>query len=166
MISLRAVKHLCTPDWVAHRPFTPAVLKEIERAIKASEQAHDGELRFAVEASLPLHYLISKGRKARERAEELFSLLKVWDTERNSGVLIYVQLVDRRIEIVADRGIAAKVEQAEWNAVCREMEDAFRKGRFAEGALKAVERTTGLLAEHFPARGVNPNELPDKPVVL
>jgi uncharacterized membrane protein len=166
MISLRALKHLCVPDWVARRPFTPGVLKKIEQAIKASEQAHDGELRFAVEASLPLHYLISKRRKARDRAEDLFSLLKVWDTERNSGVLIYVQLVERRIEIVADRGIAAKVEQVEWNAVCREMEKAFRAGRYAEGALQAVERTTNLLAKHFPARAGNPNELPDKPVVL
>jgi uncharacterized membrane protein len=164
--SLRILKHLFAPDWIARRPFTPGVLKKIEQAIKASEQAHDGELRFAVEASLPAHYFIPKTRTARERAEELFSLLKVWDTERNSGVLIYVQLVDRRIEIVADRGIAAKVEQAEWNAVCREMEKAFRAGRFAEGALRAVERTTGLLAKHFPARAVNPNELPDKPLVL
>ena len=166
MISLRALRHLCVPDWIARRPFTSAVLKTIEQAIKASEQSHEGELRFAVEASLPLHYLVSKRRKARDRAEDLFSLLKVWDTERNSGVLIYVQLVDRRIEIVADRGIAARVEQAEWNAVCREMENAFRAGRYAEGALQAVERTTGLLAKHFPARAGNPNELPDKPVVL
>jgi len=166
MISLRTLKHLLVPDWIAQRPFTSAVLKAIEQAIKASEQSHDGELRFAVEASLPLHHLVSKDRKARDRAEDLFSLLKVWDTERNSGVLIYVQLVERRIEIVADRGIAAKVEQAEWDAVCREMEKAFRAGRYAEGALQAVERTTRLLAKHFPARAGNPNELPDKPVVL
>jgi uncharacterized membrane protein len=163
---LRILKHLFAPDWIARRPFTPAVLKTIEQAITASEQSHDGELRFVFEASLPLHYLSSKGGKARARAADLFSLLKVWDTEHNSGVLIYVQLVDRRIEIVADRGIAAKVEQAEWDAVCREMEKAFRAGRFAEGALHAVGRTTTLLARHFPARAANPNELPDKPVVL
>jgi uncharacterized membrane protein len=166
MISLRALKHLCMPDWVGRQPLTPGVLDRIEEAIKVSEQAHDGELRFVFEASLPLHYLSSKGGKARARAEDLFSLLRVWDTEHNSGVLIYVQLVDRRIEIVADRGIAAKVEQAEWDAVCREMEKAFRAGRFAEGALHAVGRTTALLAKHFPARAANPNELPDKPVVL
>lgn len=171
MGALQILKHLFEPDWIARRPFTPSVLKKIEHAIKASEQRHEGELRFAVEASLPLQYLISKGagapaRAARQRAEDLFSLLRAWDTERNSGVLIYVQLVDRRIEIVADRGIAAKVAQAEWDAVCREMENAFRAGRFAEGALQAVERTTGLLVKHFPARAANPNELPDKPVVL
>ena len=81
-------------------------------------------------------------------------------------MLIYVQLVDRRIEIVADRGIAAKVQQAEWNAICRAMEEAFREGRFAEGALQAIERITALLAKHFPRRAKNPNELPDKPVLL
>jgi uncharacterized membrane protein len=100
------------------------------------------------------------------RAEDVFSQLHVWDTEYNSGVLIYVQLVDRRIEIVADRGIAAKVEQAEWNTICRAMEQAFKEGRFAEGALQAIERITALLARHFPPRGKNPNELPDKPAVL
>ena len=81
-------------------------------------------------------------------------------------MLIYVQLVDRRIEIVADRGIAAKVEQTEWDAICRAMEKVFREGRFAEGALLAIGRITALLARHFPPRGRNRNELPDKPVVL
>ena len=101
----------------------------------------------------------------RRRAEALFSELRVWDTEHNSGVLIYVQLVDRRIEIVADRGIAAKVEQAEWQAVCRRMEELFKQQQYLNGALEAIERITKILARHFPPRGRNPNELPDKPVV-
>ena len=106
-------------------------------------------------------------KPARARAEDLFASLRVWDTEHNSGVLVYVQRVDRRIEIVADRGIAARVAQAEWDAICREMEAAFREGRFADGALRAIERCTGLLAAHFPARGRrNPNELPDRPILL
>lgn len=166
MSALRVLKHLFAPDWLARRPFTSDALEKIERAIKTSERTHDGELRFAVEASLPLPYVFSSPTRIRERAEELFALLRVWDTERNSGVLIYVQLVDRRIEIVADRGIAAKVAQAEWNAVCGEMEKAFREGKFAEGALRAIERASALLAEHFPARDGNPNELPDRPVLL
>ena len=129
----------------------------------ASERQHDGELRFAVEAGLPLQFLRTTTRK---RAETLFGQLRVWDTEHNSGVLIYVQLVDRRIEIVADRGISAKVEQSEWNAICRRMEQSFKYGRYADGALQAIEAITRLLARHFPPRGRNPNELPDKPVVL
>jgi uncharacterized membrane protein len=93
----------------------------------------------------------------------LFSQLRVWDTAENSGILIYVQLVDRRVEILADRGIAAKVEQGQWDAICRTMEEAFRHQAFRRGALDAVDAATRLLMLHFPARQDNPNELPDRP---
>ena len=162
---LRLLKHVTTPEWAARRGFTKEALARIEKAVRASEQEHHGELRFAVEGPLSLPYLIHD-RKPRLRAEDVFSQLRVWDTEHNGGVLIYVQLVDRRIEIVADRGIAAKVAQGEWDAICRAMEKAFGEGRFAEGALEAIERITALLARHFPPRGRNRNELPDRPVVL
>jgi uncharacterized membrane protein len=162
---LRFMRHFATPGWAARSGFTKEALSRIEEAIRASERKHNGELRFAVEGPLPLAYLI-RDRKPRLRAEDVFSRLRVWDTEQNSGVLIYVQTVDRRIEIVADRGIAAKVEQSEWNEICRAMERAFKQGNFAEGSLEAIERVTALLTAHFPPRGVNPNELPDKPAVL
>jgi uncharacterized membrane protein len=93
-------------------------------------------------------------------------LLRVWDTEENSGVLIYVQLIDHDIEIVADRGIAKRVAQPEWEAVCQAMETAFRERRYEQGSIGAIERVTLLLARHFPAEGVNANELPDKPRLL
>ena len=160
---MRALKHLLTPHWWALRVFPAGVLRQIEAAIKASERQHDGELRFAVEAGLPWSFL---RKKTRERAEALFAQLGVWDTEHNSGVLIYVQLIDRRIEIVADRGIAAKVEQSEWQAICRAMESSFKKNDYLEGVLVAIGSITGILARHFPPRGRNPNELPDKPVVV
>jgi uncharacterized membrane protein len=161
----RLFKHLAVPDWLALRALPKHSLLKIEKAIQASERSHLGELRFVVEGSLPLAYLLRK-RSSRRRAEDLFSSLKVWDTEGNTGVLIYVQLVSHHIDIVADRGIAAKVDQAEWNAVCRAMEQAFREDRFVEGSLEAIERVTGLLAQHFPASGAQANELPDRPVVL
>lgn len=162
---LRLCKHLSAPHWIVGRAFPRRALDAIETAIAASEKTHDGELRFAVEASLhPLP--LWRGQTPRQRAEEVFSALRVWDTEHNSGVLIYVQLVDRRIEIVADRGISAKVAQTAWDAICRRMENAFGAGRFEQGALTAVAEITALLAQHFPPGGVNPNELPDRPVVL
>ena len=160
---MRFLKHLLTPHWLALRAFPSRTLRELEAAIKASEHLHDGELRFAVEAALPLQFLKTTTRK---RAEALFGQLGVWDTAHNSGVLIYVQLVDRRIEIVADRGISARVAQAEWDAICRAMESDFRRDDFLKGALQAIGSVTRLLAGHFPPRGRNPNELPDKPVVL
>jgi len=162
---VRLLKHLTTPTWAARQGFTQEVLSKIEKAIRASEREHDGELRFVIEGPLPIHHLIQH-EKPRPRAEEVFAQLRVWDTERNSGVLIYVQLVDRRIEIVADRGISSKVAQSEWVAICRSMEKSFKDGKFAEGALQAIERTTALLAKHFPPLERNPNELPDRPVVL
>ena len=159
----RALRHLFTPDWVARRAFPPETLRAIEHAVKDSEQRHRGEIRFAIEAGLsPAHLRIS----TRERARQVFAQLGVWDTEENSGVLVYVQLVDRRIEIVADRGIAQRVAQAEWDAVCRTMEHAFKRDQYQAGALAAINAITDILARHFPAGPGNRNELPDRPAVL
>jgi hypothetical protein len=163
MVIARALKHLFIPHWVALRAFPAPALGKIEQTIKASERSHRGEIRFAIEGPLHLHHL---RLSTRQRAREVFAQLGVWDTEENSGVLVYVQLVDRRIEIVADRGIAAKVPQAEWDAICRGMEQAFKQNRFEAGALEAIQAVTAILARHFPAGAVNPNELPYKPVVL
>ena len=161
----RMFRHLVTPSWVLGRVFTPAVMTAIEEAVKESETLHRGEIRFAVEAGLDLDEL-RRGTSARERAVEVFSRLRVWDTAENSGVLIYVQWLDRQGEIVADRGIAAQVPQAEWEQICRRMEAAFRDGRFGEGSAEAVRAVGQLLAVRFPARSDNPNELPDRPVLL
>lgn len=161
----RIVKHLFTPDWIVRRAFSRDALRRIETAIKRSEGGHRGELRFAIEAALDLLPLL-KGVTPRRRALELFSQLRVWDTEENSGVLLYLQLVDRDIEIVADRGISAKVRQEEWDAICHRMEQAYRERRFEEGTLAGVREITELLARHFPPRVPNRDELPDRPVVL
>jgi uncharacterized membrane protein len=159
----RALKHLFTPHWVALRPFPASALRAIEGAIKSSERLHRGEIRFAIEG--PLH--VGTLRLApRARARQVFSQLGVWDTEENTGVLIYVQLVDRRIEIIGDRGIAARVPQHDWDAICHAMERAFKAGEYQQGAVAAIAAVTQILAREFPARGANLNELPDKPAVL
>jgi uncharacterized membrane protein len=159
----RLVRHLLMPDWLARRHFPAATLGRIEAAIRESESRHRGEIRFAIEGGLaPAHLK----HATRARARQVFAQLGVWDTEENSGVLIYVQLVDRRIEIVADRGIAREVAQAEWDAVCRAMEQAFRRGEYEAGAVQAIRAVTEILARHFPAGPANANELPDKPVML
>jgi uncharacterized membrane protein len=160
---MRALKHLLIPDWVARRAFPAGTLRAIERAVKASERRHRGEIRFAIEAGLaPAQLRLG----TRARARQVFAELGVWDTEENSGVLVYVELVDRKIEIVADRGIAHRVSQSEWDAVCRAMEHAFRQNQYEAGALAAIGTITEILARHFPPTGANPNELPDKPAVI
>lgn len=161
----RLFKHLLTPAWRAGRAFSPTTRRAIEAAVAASEDRHRGELRFVVEGPLPLAALL-RDMAPRARAVELFAELRVWDTAENSGVLIYVQLVDRKVEILADRGIAARVPQAEWDALCRGMEAAFRDGEYRTGALAAIDGASRLLAAHFPAAAGNPNELPDAPLVL
>lgn len=162
----RSARHLFFPRLRVRRCFPAATLARIEAAIRASERAHRAELRFVVEGALDV-VPVWQGLTPRERAVELFSQLRVWDTVENSGVLIYVQLADRDIEVVADRGIAAKVAQAEWDAVCRRMEAAFGAARYEAGALEALAEITALLARHFPVRdGANPDELPDAPVIL
>jgi hypothetical protein len=165
MAIARIAKHLFIPDWFARRVFPAATLQAIESAIRESETRHEGELRFAIEGGLPPGFVWQNGTP-RARAVQVFSELRVWDTAQNSGVLIYVQLIDRAIEIVADRGIAARVPQAQWDAICRRMEDAFRRGAHREGALVAITEITALLTAHFPPGGENPNELPDQPVVM
>ena len=162
---VRILKHLCTTGLHLRRRFPRATLDAIEQEIAKSEALHNGELRVAIETALDLPPLLH-GLRSRQRAFDVFSRLRVWDTEMNSGVLIYLLLVDHKVEIVADRGIAAKVDQAEWEMVCREMERAFRAGDFKGGAIVGVQRISALLAQHFPPGTRNPNELPNKPYIL
>lgn len=161
----RIVRHLAMTDWQVRRRFSTRTLHAIEAAIKEGEQGHAGQVRFAVEGALHSAALF-RNLSAREQAIEVFSLLRVWDTEHNNGVLIYLLLADRDVEIVADRGIHAKVGQKEWEKVCRAMEAAFRHGRYEDGMLEGIRAVNRLLAAHFPAAGPRQNELPDRPVVL
>jgi uncharacterized membrane protein len=157
--------HAFMPPRQWRRAFPSVVLKAIDAAIRQSERRHRGELRFAIENTLAPSWAWH-GMSARRRAIEVFSNLRVWDTEENSGVLIYVLLADREVHIVADRGIAKRVPQDEWDAVAKLMENAFRLGNFRRGALEGIELISTLLATHFPADADNPNELADKPFIV
>jgi uncharacterized membrane protein len=161
----RLLRHLSTDRGALRRAFPRAAMRAIEKAIGEEERRHGGQLRFAVEASLPLGELL-RGIRSRERAVECFGRLRVWDTEHNSGVLIYLLLADRRVEIVADRGIHGKVGTAAWEAICGEMQQEFARGQFERGVVLGVRAISDLLAAHFPPSGKGANELPDKPVVL
>jgi uncharacterized membrane protein len=161
----RMLRHLTMPQWRAGRVLPRGALRQIERAIAETESRHSGQIRFAAENALDLHALL-RGESARERAIEVFAALRVWDTEHNNGVLIYLLLADRDVEIVADRGIHERVGSRAWEEVCREMEAAFRQGRFEAGVLGGIERVSRYLETSFPRQATGPNELPDRPVVL
>ena len=161
----RILRHWQLPPWQVRRHFGPAVLAAIEAAIAASEKEHRGELRFVIEGRLSLLQLLH-GLTPRQRAIEQFARQGVGHTAERSGILIYVLLAEHQVEIVADTGIAAKVAQAEWDALCHGMTGLFAEGRYREGALYGIAQATGLLSRHFPARPDNPNELADPPLIL
>jgi len=161
----RLWRHFVTDRADVRRAFPQEELDRVERAIADGEKLHNGQVCFTVEASLPLPR-IWRRLPPRERALEVFGLLRIWDTEANDGVLLYVLLADRAVEIVADRGIHARVGDAAWQAICRKIETAFRAGRFTDGVEVGIAEISALLAQHSPRTGPGRNELPDAPVVL
>jgi uncharacterized membrane protein len=161
----RIVRHLFMPPWRVRLVFPARASRAIETAIREAEATHAGEIRFAVESGLPLFPLL-RGQPARERALEVFSQLRVWDTQQNNGVLIYLLLADRDVEIVADRGVHAHVGAEGWEIICREMETLLRDGKFEQGVLHGIRVVSDHLARHYPAQGRNRNELDDRPVLL
>lgn len=162
----RVWRHLSTGLLALRRAFPAPALRAVTEAVRACERRHAGEIRFAVEAGLGAH-AVWHGQTARQRAIELFAQLRVWDTAHNNGVLVYVLLADRAVEIVADRGVGdGVVAPAEWAAVCAVMRDHFRAGRFEAGAVAGIEGVADVLARHPPAAPDAGNELPDEPVLL
>ena len=157
--------NLLTTRWALNRKFPPVVLDAIEQAVHISETRHAGQIRLAIETSLDVPALW-RGVTARDRAIQAFSDLRIWDTEANSGVLIYLLLAEHDIEIVADRGYAGRVTQAEWQAVCRQMEADFRAERYESGAVHGIEMVTEIICRHFPPGADSINELPNRPVIV
>jgi uncharacterized membrane protein len=160
---LRILKHRWTDETDAARALSPEALARLEQRVAASERRHSGEIRLCVEAGLPLSYLW-RDATPRQRAITMFGKLRVWDTEHNNGVLIYLLLAEHAIEIVADRGLTRVVPPETWGQMVAGMRDAFRAGSFEDGLAQAVDAVDALLAQHFPlAEGqANPNELPDR----
>jgi uncharacterized membrane protein len=161
----RLFRHLFSARWRVRRAFPMRAMRAIEAEIRQCEAMHEGELRFAVEGELDFLALL-RNQSARERAIEVFSQLRIWDTGHNNGVLIYLLLADHDVEIIADRGIHAHVGDQGWEAICRDMELAFRQGRFEEGVIAGIRAVGAHLARHYPRRGEKANELPNAPVIL
>ena len=158
----RLFKHRWWDEADTRRVLPTDALARVQARVQASEARHSGEIRVCVEGGLPLSYLW-QGLPARARAVTLFGKLRVWDTEHNNGVLIYLLLADRAIEVVADRGLARRVPAETWSTLLAGMREAFRAGQFEAGLLQAVDAVDALLLQYFPlAEGeANPNELPD-----
>ena len=166
----RLFKHRWHDQATLHRALPPAALQRLTQGVRESEKQHSGELRIFIEAGLPARELwrsIPLPQIIRQRALSQFAALRVWDTEHNNGVLIYLLLAEHAIEICADRGLQRRVTSAQWQAMIARMGTAFREDRFEDGLNQAIDELTALLTQHFAlAPGMdNPNELPDTPVL-
>ncbi|MDF3037070.1 MAG: hypothetical protein K0S28_2344 [Paucimonas sp.] len=161
----RWLKHLFTTTRAGRRAFPQASLEAIQKAIASGEKRHRAELRLIIEASMPLSALLDR-LSSRDRARELFSLYRIWDTEENIGVLLYINLADHKVEIIADRGAGKKIEKREWEDICRTMTAGFKAGAFRDSTIAGLEKLNALLAERFPADGANPNELSNRPLIV
>ncbi len=171
---ITVLRHRWTDDSDVRRSLPPDMLARLAERVSASERMHTGEIRFCIEASLPLTYLwrhlwhgIPVSELTRQRATMQFGRMRVWDTESNNGVLIYLLLVERKIELLADRGVNAVVRAEQWQAMVQHMAQTFASGRFEDGLTQALQEVSAPLVQHFPARpgSPNPNELPDHPAV-
>ena len=165
----RLLRHRLLDEGDARRALGAAAVARIESRVAASEARHSGQIRVCVEAGLPLSYL-QRNASPRDRAMTMFGKLRVWDTAHDNGVLIYLLLAERAIEIVVDRGIAARVDAGAWAAITAQMQGAFRGGEFAAGLDRAIDAVDALLVQHFPRTPGTPadqysNELPDAPVI-
>jgi len=162
----RLLRHRWLDESDARKAVPPDMLQRLAARVAASEKRHSGEVRIFVEAGLPVSYLL-RDATPRERAVAMFGKLRVWDTEHNNGVLIYLLLAERAIEIVADRGLGQRVDAGEWRRIVASMGDAFKQGRVEEGLTQALEEVSALLVAHFPLAAGEPdrNELPDEPVL-
>ncbi len=161
----RLLRNLFGAWFALPRQFPESTMRRITDAIAAGEVSHAGELCLAIEVRYSILDVL-RGLAPRQRANEVFSMLRVWDTQDNSGVLLYLQLAERRVELVADRGIAARVDPAQWQALCDEFSRDMQSTSADVAVLQCLERINALLTLHFPASADNPRELPDEPVVL
>ena len=159
---MRWLNHMTTTRFSTKRRFSPAALDTLEAAIAAGEKRHRGELRMVIEAALDLGHVLA-GVTSRQRAVQVFAELGVWDTAENNGVLLYICVADRAVEIVADRGYRERVDQQTWVEICTAMSKHFADQQFQAGALHGVEAAAALMASVFPGDGSDRDELPNRP---
>lgn len=163
---VRLLRHRWADNALSHT-LSPQVQERLTQRVSASEQHHTGQICICVERGLPFSYLW-RNATARERAVSQFAKLRVWDTEHNNGVLIYLLHAEHAIEIVSDRGLSQRVPTETWTGIVEHLGHALLSQRYEEGLLQALDAVNALLVQHFPTGGsITPrrNELPDAPVM-
>ena len=161
----RLFRHVTTTTAAGRRVFPPRTLQAIEEAIEDGETRHRAEVHMIIEPALDMQAVLSR-MTSRERARELFSDYRIWDTEENCGVLMYINLADHKVEIVADRGVGREIPAGEWETICRTMTQGFARGEYHDSVIHALTRLNASLEQHYPDDGSTRNQLPNRPVML
>ncbi len=161
----RFFRHLLATKASGKRAFPATSLQSIQTAIAEGEALHRAEVRLIIEPSLSIGDVLA-GQHARQRARELFSLYRIWDTEENCGVLVYINLADHKVEIISDRAVGRALHASQWQAVCKTMTQGFAQGLYEESVLAAIRQLNDLLHAHFPASGDTVNELSNRPLIV
>lgn len=161
----RLLRHLTTTTASGKRAFPAATLKAIEEVIRQGERMHRAEVKLVIEVALGPMDILRKVT-ARRRARELFSHYRVWDTEGNCGVLVYINLADHKVEIIADRTVDSALMPDEWRSLCRTMTQGFSRGLFHDSILGALVAMNQKLRQNFPDTGERDNQLSDAPLIL
>ncbi|TCS36218.1 TLP18.3/Psb32/MOLO-1 phosphatase superfamily protein [Paucimonas lemoignei] len=161
----RFFRHVLTTRVTAQKAFPPQALHDIQAAIASGEKLHRAEIRLIIEPALPITDML-QGAHSRARARELFTLYRVWDTEDNCGVLVYINLADHKVEIIADRASGRALQPNDWKEICRRMTEGFSHGEYGPSVLAALDLLNRLLQQHFPGQGDNLNELSDRPLIV
>ncbi len=166
-VLIRLLKNIFINRWLVRFYFTQKDLQRIEDAITQSEAQHYAEIQVAIESHIPVQDVFRK-KTAKQCAIEAFAKLHVWDTKENSGVLIYLLLTDRSIEIIADRGIHQTLGTSYWEKINSETVEYFKKKQYTDGILHAMEQISLEMKRLFPLdkNKKNDDELSNKVIIL
>lgn len=163
---VRLSRHVITTKMAAQRMFPLDTQQRLQQTIAYGEAQHRAELQLIIEAALPLRKVLA-GVSTRQRALQLFDQYRVSDTKEKNGVLLYINLADRRAELIADSGATQAIPNNIWQNICDTMLSWFKRDAFEHGTINAINSIHTELRRAFPARNeANQNELPDAPVML
>jgi uncharacterized membrane protein len=149
----------------AHRFFNKKDRLEIAQAVQQAEKGHVGEIQVVIEGHIPCSQAYHQN--TRLRAQQLFAELGVWDTELNSGVLLYLNLCERKVEIVIDRGLKNATQAETWNEICQNIIVNLTQKQYLRAVTKGVDDIGQVLNQYYVESDLhNQNELPNEPIIL
>ena len=148
-----------------HRYFNKQDRMHIANAVQQAEKGHVGEIQVVIEGHIPCSQAYHQN--TRLRAQQLFAELGVWDTELNSGVLLYLNLCERKVEIVIDRGLKNATQAETWNEICQNIVVTLAQKEYLRAVIGGVNEIGQVLDQYYVKTDLyDENELPNEPIIL